>query len=144
MPPNRPSPCCPDDKRRRVTGTLSSRSRTEPQGLFEALHNSQGWRACPQLDVLLCSKGNAPARKSNLREVHHSDIRPLRAEAHFKSDVRETGRALECPNGHDIAEVIVQIGRGLSALTPLESAVRAELEGHAEGALEGQHHGLRE
>src|SRR5262245_660407 len=47
MPLNRPSPCCPDDKRRRVTGTLSSRSRTGPPGLSEALRNSQEWLACP-------------------------------------------------------------------------------------------------
>src|SRR5215470_4663530 len=100
MLPDRRSPCCPDDKRRRVIGTPWSRSRTGPPGLFEALRNSQEWLACPQLDVLLCSKGNAPARKSNRREGHHSDIRPLGTEAHFQSDVRETGRALECPNGH--------------------------------------------
>src|SRR5205807_6618236 len=69
---------------------------------------------------------------------------PLAAESHFEADIGEPRRALERLNRNHCVEIVTQVERRMITLTPLEPALRAELEGHAECPVEGKYDRLRQ
>jgi hypothetical protein len=62
----------------------------------------------------------------------------MRSESHFQANIRKACRTLKRLDRNQRMKIVSQVRSGTVAFAPLEPALSAVLEGHAECSVEGQ------